>query len=501
MRTLCTSLGSWDTIETQHKRRHGMTFPLVILSATMRDAGLGEPDCWEGDEPPERPPGGWQVLLVSAMDSRHFWRLPRWLDLLGVPRLSSEREEGHPIVVMGGQAATAPAPVEALVDVVYIGEAEAHAPELLRTIERGRAAGWSRGRILEQCAAVPGCLVPACMPEGHVVEQVYAEDIGVTLREVLGTGTVRAIRRIEVARGCASKCGFCALGWRSKYRENSAEDIEAAISTAAAAGVTEVHLTAGDTEGHSEIAALRQAVRDHGVRDYAWNGRLDTLANDCSTNAGRYFATGLEGASHRLRAALGKPRLTDAYVVAKMAEYYDAGGRRAMWHLIGGVPGETDDDADQFGGLLDQVDAIAPPGTVLDIGRQPFGPLPHTPMQWFAPGLDTSRLGRVVASRQRRGNIRLGDKAGQRLDKALANTLVMRGGREVLPAILEGPPSLRSGREMLDYMTYCRRYGLDPRRYLGAWEVSEPTPWEHIRSAYDRSSLERAHARIARMLA
>lgn len=491
MRLLSTSLGTWDTIESGKGGRHGRTFPLAILHATVADAGFAEPDCWEGEA---RPVGPWGGVLISAMDSRHFWRVPPFLREIGVPVRSADRREADPIVIVGGQAATAPAPIEPFVDVAYIGEAEAHAGDLLRTIDAGRAAGWSRTRILEACAAVPGCLVPAHFPVGHVVAQVYANDIGVTLRERLNVN-LRAIHRVEIARGCQSKCGFCALGWRSRYRENDGEAIAAALRATASEGIREVHLSAGDAEAHSQIVAIREAVAGLGLRDHGWTGRLDTV-RDCSVSAGKQFAFGLEGLSHRLRRAVGKARLTHDYIVREIEAYWSAGGRRLMFHLIGGLPGETDADADEFAELLAELEsATGNTRQHLEIGRQPFGPLPHTPMQWFAPGLTTERVGRVVRRYVRGARLAVTDKAGQSYASALVNAVVMRGGPEVAQIVEDGHPRLPEAPvpALLAWRRWLGRYGLDGARYLAEWDVDAPTPWEHVRSAFGREELARAY--------
>lgn len=500
MRLLATSLATWDTIESGKGQRHALTFPLAILGATLRDAGFPDLDCWEGEDRPTHRDHG--ALLISAMDSRHFWRIGPFLREYGIAARASERSESDPIVVMGGQAATAPAPVEHLVDVAYIGEAEAHAGDLVRAIANGRAAGWARSRILEACAAVPGCLVPSHLPAGHVVAQVFAEDVGITLREHLNVN-LRQIVRVEIARGCASKCGFCALGWRSRYRENDTDEIAAALRRAADAGVREVHLSAGDAEGHSGIVALRQLVRDHGLRDHGWTGRLDTM-DDCSVSAGKQFAFGLEGPSWRLRRIAGKPKLTDAYVVDEIDAYWQSGGRRLMWHMIGGLPGEQQADADAFAGLLARVEERVPSGERyhLEIGRQPFGPLPHTPMQWFAPGLSTARIGAVVARHVKGARLAVVDKSGQSITEALINAVMMRGGHEVQRLVDAGPPRLERRDERIARVqaaAWLTRAGLDPRRYYGAWDPDAPTPWDHVRSAHPRESLRRAYARLERM--
>ena len=46
------------------------------------------------------------------------------LDLSGVPLRSADRGDDHPIVIAGGPAITNPAPYSAILDAVWIGEAE-----------------------------------------------------------------------------------------------------------------------------------------------------------------------------------------------------------------------------------------------------------------------------------------------------------------------------------------------------------------------------------------
>lgn len=503
MKLLATSLGAWDTIEAGQRHRHGSTFPLAILAAVLAECGYPAPECWEGDVRPAGRGRDYDLLLVSVMDSRHFWRLPPWLREIGCPVRATDRGDADPIVVVGGQAATAPAPIEPFADIVYVGEAEAHVPDLMRTLESARGAGRSRTRTLEAVAAIPGCLVPTHRPAGHVVQQVYADDIGTTLRERLSVNH-RAIHRVEIARGCKSRCGFCALGWRAPYRENSATDIEAALRSTREAGIREVHLSAGDAEGHSEIVQLRSAVAALGLRDHGWTGRLDTV-RDCSVSAGKQFAFGLEGASWRLRRAIGKPRLTDDFVIAAVAEYWQSGGRRLMLHLIGGLPTETDTDGAALADLLDRL-AYAAGGVGerihIQIGRQPFGPLPHTPMQWFAPGLSTERIGRAIARHVGGASLAAVDKAGQGVPAALLNAIVMRGGPEVSSLVEAGPPRLprdpRFARAAA--ASWLRGAGLNPDHYWGAWDPDAPTPWDHVRSAHSPAMLRRQWGRIRDLL-
>lgn len=517
MRSLCTSLGAWDTIARDTQGTHGMTFPLAIVSAVMEEGGFPAPDCyegWKGEQPLAR---DYDLLMLSMMDPRHFWEVPRFLDAVKCPRMSVERGSADPIVIAGGQAATAPGPVEALIDIVYVGEAEAGLVALLQGLDRARALGLSRRQRLQIVADLPGVYVPELYEAGRVVRQVYADKIDITLRRRLDVN-LRTIHRVEIARGCKgpahtaptdptknAACGFCVLGWRSRYRENSADEIEAALLRTAAEGHREVHLSAGDAEGHSEIEALRRAVRDHGLRDHGWTGRLDTV-RDCSVSAGKQFAFGVEGVSHRLRRAVGKGRLSADYVVEQLEAFWQAGGRRTMLHLIGGLPTEGDSDREEFADLLERLDGAArgaaPHGQIhLQIGRQPFGPLPHTPMQWFAPGLTTAGIGAVIQPFVGGRCLNVYDKSGQTEPEAYVNAIVMRGGREVTPLLLQGKPRLREGRALRGQAhAYVRGFGLDPARYYGRWDPDAPTPWAHIESAFPVEEQRRAYHRICRML-
>lgn len=495
MRSICTSLGAWDTIEG--KTPHGLTFPLAIVSATMEEAGWPAPVSWEGARRPDERARDVQLLLLSAMDSRHFWRIAPWLREVGCPVLASDRGERDPIVIVGGQAACAPAPIEHMVDVVYVGEAEASLPALLR--ELGRSG--SRRARLERAAAVPGCLVPSCFPDGHRVHQVYAEDIGISLRRRLQVN-LRPLHRMEIARGCWHKCGFCALGWRSRYREAPVEAVLAALHESADRGVRCVHLSAADAESHRQIDELREHVAELGLYDSSWSGRLDTIG-DREHAAGKFYAVGIEGLSYRLRRATGKARLTDEEIVRRMATYWRSGGQTVRFHMIGGLPTERKEDADAFSALLALLaDAAPDDGQTIEIARQPFGPLPHTPMQWFAPGVQTDLIRAATARHIGSDSLWLIDIPGQRYGTALVSAVAMRGGREVQPLLTDGRPKLhrQPRRAKSRWWSWLTSAGLDPLRYISEWDPDAPTPWDHIQSAYPVETLRRAHRAIRRRL-
>ncbi len=496
MKSIATGLGAWASIETGKMGRHGLTFPLALVSATMIEGGYPAPIPWEGDTRPAERARDVDLLLISAMDPRHFWAIVPWLREVGAPVLARDRTRADPFVILGGQAAAAPVPVLPFCDVVYVGEAEAHLVELLDVLRDGRRAGWSRARILEGAAAVPGCLVPSQMPEGHTVRIVEASDIGLSLRHDLGV-SLRANRRIELARGCQSKCGFCVLGWRTRYRENSADAVAAALRSAS---TKDVHLSAADAESHREILAIRQAVTDLGLRDNGWTGRMDTI-HDQSVSSSKVFAFGLEGMSHRLRRAMGKPKLTDDYVVDRMSDYWSAGGEFVILHMIGGIPTESEADEHEFDDLLMRLMDVGSRRRHIQVGRQPLNPMPHTPMQWLPPGLRTERIGRVVRRYTGDRLLTISDAHGQREVSAILSAVLTRGGPETAHVLLRGRPRVRAGwlaRRQL--AAWARGYGIDLEDRLSTWPTSRPLPWSCVESAVPVRSQLRAYRRIRQIL-
>jgi len=508
---LSTGLGAWDTSEKNTKGEHGITFPLAIVHAAVREAGYREPLCADGPNGVRREEGiRWDAVMLSALDSRHFWKIAPFLRKWGISVRSKDRKDGDPIVIMGGQSAYSPAPVENIVDVVYVGEVEAGIKPVLDVIFSNR----SRRKKLEAIADLPNCIVRSVQDDGHKVRALYADDIGISLRNRLEVN-LRTIHRMEVARGCkgpskhssdkgTAACAFCALGWRSPYRENSAEDVKGALRKAKHDGLNEVHLSAGDAENHSQIIDIRNTVSDLGIYDGGWTGRLDTI-NEESMISSKNFSFGIEGASHRLRAAIGKRALTNDYIVSKVEQYWAVGGRKMMLHFIGGLPSEDMDDYDELRDLFNRLKNIAPKvrnKVTIAVGRQPFGPLPHTPMQWFAPGLSTKGFGTVFSEFERTSNIHefeLYHKPGQNFKGALISALAMRGGREMTEVMIHGAPRLAKFHPKARLISELDKLGITTDVF-GEWDPEAPTPWEHIDTHWPKSLKVRRYRQIRRKL-
>lgn len=488
MRAFASSFHAWKSLERQEgiKVPHGLVFPLAVVGEIGRPHGL---ELSPEEYTPEGP-AGFDAILISVLDSRCMVDAAKHFARWGVPFRRRDRAGGRwPLVWCGGQGLHNPLPMAEVFDLCVIGDAEDPLPALL--------SAWNRHgngpAFLADAANIPGVFVPSIHDRrrDRVVQSV-ASDIGITLRTSIDVSH-NATRRIEIARGCKFKCSFCSLGWRTPVRENTAEDVLVAIRSSAKT----VHLQAGDAESHSGIDEIRRGLRDHGGYDQGWTGRMDTLLEnpDQTIPGGKRYAFGVEGVSHRLRAAVGKAYLTDERLIDDTIRFFDSiegdGKGRAAWHLVAGWPTEKSTELIELVRVVDEIDRRMR-GRVsrnLSIHWQPFQPLPGTPMQWCAAGRGARLHADALKSRGSFCRVR---SVGGRTDAMAALCSILarsdERGADLLEAIATG--------ERIDPARAMAITGAT----LGAIDPDAPLPWDFLALHYDRATLRRAYDATMRRL-
>lgn len=480
MRAFASSFHAWESIERQEgiKVPHGLVFPLAVVAELGRPYGLE----MVAEEHMPAGPAEFDAIMISVLDSRTMVGAATHFRAWGVPFRRADRPLGKwPLVWAGGQGLHNPEPMADVFDLAVIGDAEEPLPVLLELWARhGSTAGF-----LAAAATVPGVYVPAHhAPTEATIVQSVTEDIGVTLRKNIDVSHNRT-RRIEIARGCKYKCSFCSLGWRTPVRENSAEDVLVAIK----ASPKLVHLQAGDAESHSGIDVIRRGLREHGGYDQGWTGRLDTLLEnpDQTVPGQKRYAFGVEGVSHRLRAAVGKGYLTDERLVADTVRFFTSiegeGKGRGAWHVITGWPTERLDEVRTLTTVVDAIDDRMRGQTArnLSIHWQPFQPLPGTPMQWCAAGNGARQHARILATRGTWCRVR--SVGGRTDDMAITCSILARSGRrgaDLLERLANGHVRPDEAAQVAGTTS-------------GELDPDAPLPWDHIRHAYDRATLRRAY--------
>src|SRR5262249_9116002 len=138
----------------------------------------------------------------------------------GIPRRRADRDERHPILMVGGDIARMnPAALAPFVDVFALGDGERLVPRIAALLQRGL----DREAFLAEVAALPGFFVPAVQGaraegagDGRVVVQQpmsrreIPPDFEVPHTTILTPRTELSDKLlIEISRGCTEMCRFC----------------------------------------------------------------------------------------------------------------------------------------------------------------------------------------------------------------------------------------------------------------------------------------------------
>jgi radical SAM superfamily enzyme YgiQ (UPF0313 family) len=363
----------------------------------------------------------------------------KMLTMSGIPLRWREREDdpgAYPMVIIGGQAFSAPAAMEPIADCIWLGEADTEPGNggmaaVCRRIEEFKAAGsWRQDRI--------GCYRELALEFGYLhfprfVQTHYRyEDRGlpqpskvVAGYESLLPGMTfpRRSRRVrdmnaispltaapllysdpalgagdmEVARGCPAWCSFCRLSWLTKpYRQRDvALSVEHAAQWHRAMGAVELSPFAPDFPMHTQRQLLIKQLLEQ-VNDEA-----DAVAmriDDAIADKGVYIqlqalggmdaiTLGLEGNSQRMRDLVGKGT-SDNEVVEAVRQGIQAGLRKFKLFMITNLPGEEKGDVLRIVRLGEQLaavrDELGQPNVQIQFSWTPLLIEMGTPFQWFA---------------------------------------------------------------------------------------------------------------------
>ena len=129
--------------------------PWTDYEEHLRAAGLPLASLESG-----RPAGAFDLLGFSLCYELTYTNVLAMLDLSGIPLLSKDRSEGHPLVVAGGVCTLNPAPVAPFFDALLVGDGEEAVLEIVALVEERKKEGGSRADLLSRLSRIEGVYVP-----------------------------------------------------------------------------------------------------------------------------------------------------------------------------------------------------------------------------------------------------------------------------------------------------------------------------------------------------
>lgn len=376
----------------------------------------------------QRPLADFDILAFSLSFENDYPNILKMLDLAAIPLLAKDRNATHPLIIGGGVAATLnPEPLADFFDLFLLGEAEERLPEFCRMFGEARKSGISRNDLLIelQCKLrnvyVPGLYevkytedskiksvnpIIADLPKRIKIHPVKNINLFRT-EEVISApeAEMQEMYLVEVNRGCAHCCRFCAASYVYKpVRFRTSEQIFKSIDR----GLRE----------KEKIGLVGTAVSDHPellkICDYilAKNGqagigslRADQINADVvkliKANGIETVALAPEAGSQRLRDILRKD-INEDQILNAAELLIDNDIQNIRLYFMIGLPSEEEKDIDAIILLAKKIQHH-----VLNLSKgkkkfrritlsiNQFIPKPATPLQWCALA-DVSAVGKKI---------------------------------------------------------------------------------------------------------
>ena len=332
----------------------------------------------------------WEMDIVNLL---------RTLSAAGIPLRREERDERHPLVLVGGDIARMnPAALTPFVDLFALGDGERLVPSIADLVR----AGFSRESFLEAAARLPGFFVPSV----HGLRAESAGNSKIVIQQPMSTRvaaefevphtTILTPRTeladkllIEISRGCTEMCKFC---WAAYAM--------APIKQYPAASILKVAREARPLTGRAGLIAT--AVCDHpeiipilqGLSELEYHIALSSIKIDAISDpilevlvgqGERALAIAPEAGNERLRRYVNK-KVSDEMLKEKVRLIFSRGFTRLKLYVQVGLPSETPADVEDLVRMVRELADIAVAegrtrGRVAQIvpSVNAFIPKPHTP--------------------------------------------------------------------------------------------------------------------------
>ena len=348
----------------------------------------------------ETPLGAFPLVAFSIsweMDYVHFLRI---LPAARIPLDRRERDDGDPIVLVGGDCARInPLPLTPYVDAFAMGDGEKLVPGIADVLR----AELPRAEALERLAALRGLYVPAVhgeraegAEEGKVVVDQLRAAEGATREPphttILTPHTELSDKLlVEVARGCSEMCRFCWAAYAMAPQVRVPASSILAVAERCRPLTSRVGLIATAVADHPEILPILDGLSSLGFHIALSSIKIDAISGELLAVLARQgeksLAIAPEAGNERLRRAINK-KVTDEMLREKVRLVARAGFTNLKLYLQVGLPGETEEDVDDLVRMVDDLRLV-----MLEEGRKAgrlgtlvpsvnaFIPKPHTPFE------------------------------------------------------------------------------------------------------------------------
>jgi radical SAM superfamily enzyme YgiQ (UPF0313 family) len=346
----------------------------------------------------KRPLNRFDIVAFSVSFENDYPHIIKIFELSRLPLRSSERDSGHPLIIMGGVCAFFnPEPVADFFDICFIGEADEMLPEFLDIYKEAA----DRSDVLKKSANIEGLYVPRFYEVSYdtegkisgrhqskdvpeVIKRRYLGDISESkiMTSIITTETeFSEMYMAEAMRGCPWNCRFCIAGKiynppRKKGLQAIEDEIQAALTRTKRIGLVGPSL--------SDYPHIKDVLKIPEVDFSITSLRASTKSAELVglIKGHKSVSIAPEAGTDRLRKVINK-RITEEDILQTSALLFAEGVETLRLYFMVGLPTETEEDIDGIINLVKKIRGVSTRGYIT-LSISTFVPKPFTPFQWHS---------------------------------------------------------------------------------------------------------------------
>lgn len=473
------------------------------------------------------------IVAFTLQYEMSYTNILNMLDLAGIEKLSADRGEGDPFVMMGGPCAYSAECIADFADFFVLGEGEEVVMEIMDVYASWKKRNGKRVEFLREISKIEGVYVPsfydvsynedgtvsAITPiDGKVpatvrkrivsdLDKMYAPDkVIVPYMEIVHDRVM-----LEVFRGCIRGCRFCQAGMIYRpVREKSYETLlENAKKLLESTGYEEISLSSLSTSDYRSLKELTEELikitESQCVSLSLPSLRLDSFSMDLMQKVQKVRKSSLtfapEAGTQRMRDVINKGITEeDLMNAAKMA--FEGGYSSIKLYFMIGLPYETLEDVEGIGHLskkvVDEYFKVDKDkrgkGLKITTSVSSFVPKAFTPFQWAKQNtmeelhVKQMALKGTITDRKIKYNY-------HEAPVSVLEGVFARGDRRLSKVLLKAVEKgirLDGWSEVFDYDKWMESFeecGIDPMFYTRERSFDEILPWDMIDVGVKKSFL------------
>lgn len=367
------------------------------------------------------PLSDFDILAFTLQYELSYTNVLNMLELGGVEVLREKRSGLKNLVIAGGPCAYNPEPMSDFIDLFIIGEGEEVNPKVIDLYIACKTQGLDKNEFLRRAAQIQGVYVPSlydvCYHDDGTVASITPQNdappiitkaivadldtmVYPTQQLVPSVEVIHDRAMIELFRGCARGCRFCAAGHTNRpVRFKSPQTlIQQGIDTLRHTGSEEISMVSLSTSDYPALDELCDGLLAH-CQPRHISLSLPSLRADsfslslmqkvqATRKSGLTFAP--EAGTPRLREVINK-NLTEDDLLKACGTAFSGGWTNVKLYYMMGLPTETDADIEAIHGMAWRVFDTWRQNTPnkaraakISVSVSCFVPKPHTPFQWEA---------------------------------------------------------------------------------------------------------------------